>query len=81
MTPTLMDEPQGGIDRAVRLGLMVLLSALVGLLLVLGLWLEGPSAHGSERTQTVLMDRSEDWNQGPAVAEEPAPQDPMRRRR
>jgi hypothetical protein len=37
---------------------MVLLSALVGLLLVLGLWLEGPTAHGSERVQTVSMDGS-----------------------
>jgi hypothetical protein len=58
MTPLVSEEPQGGIDRAVRLGLMVVLSALVGLLLVLGLWLEGPTAHGSERAQTVSMDRS-----------------------
>jgi hypothetical protein len=57
-TSTLTDQQHGGIDRAVRLGLMVLLSALVGLLLVLGLWLEGPAAHGTERAQTVLMDRS-----------------------
>jgi hypothetical protein len=57
-TTTLTEQQQGGVDRAVRLGLMVLLSALVGLLLVLGLWLEGPAAHGSERAQAVLMDRS-----------------------
>jgi len=59
MMPVLAEEPRGGIDRAVRLGLMVLLSALVGLLLVLGLWLEGPAtAHGNERPQTVSMDSS-----------------------
>jgi hypothetical protein len=58
VTPALTEQPRGGIDRAVRLGLMVLLSALVGLLLVLGLWLEGPAAHGSERSQAVLMDKS-----------------------
>ena len=59
MTPSVgATEESRGVDRAVRLGLMVLLSALVGLLLVLGLWLEGPTAHGSERAQAVLMDRS-----------------------
>ena len=52
----VVEDPRGGLDRLVRLGLMVLLSALVGLLLVLGIWLEGPSAHGSERAQTVSMD-------------------------
>jgi hypothetical protein len=49
MMPLLAREQTGGIDRAVRVGLTLLLSALVGLLLVLGLWLEGPAAHGSER--------------------------------
>jgi hypothetical protein len=49
MTPLLAQEHAGRIDRAVRVGLTLLLSALVGLLLVLGLWLEGPAAHGSER--------------------------------
>jgi hypothetical protein len=71
MTPLLAQEQSGGVDRAVRVGLMLLLSALVGLLLVLGLWLEGPAAHGSERgalrpppavvpTTSVLGDKSPD---------------------
>ena len=59
-SPAIAEEAPSGIDRAVRLGLMVLLSALVGLLLVLGLWLEGPTAHGSERAQTVSMDSTSD---------------------
>jgi len=57
MTPSLLDEPRGGVDRAVRLGLLLLLSVLVGTLLVLGFWLEGPAAHGSERPAAVLTDR------------------------
>jgi len=51
MTPALTEENTSGADRAVRLGLLMLLSALVGLLLVLGFWLEGPTARGSEQAQ------------------------------
>jgi hypothetical protein len=60
MTPVLShaQEPRWGIDRAVRLGLLVLLSALVGVLLVLGFWFEGPAAHVNERPQTVLTNLS-----------------------
>jgi hypothetical protein len=58
MTPSFIEEPRSGIDRAVRLGLLVLLSALIGALLVLGFWLEGPVARGSERASPVLTDRT-----------------------
>jgi hypothetical protein len=49
MTPALTKEATGGMDRAVRLGLLVLLSAMVGVLLTLGFWLEGPGAGVSAR--------------------------------
>jgi hypothetical protein len=58
MTPSLTENPTRGIDRAVRLGLLLLLTALVGTLLVLGFWLEGPAAHGSERPPAVLTDKT-----------------------
>jgi hypothetical protein len=58
MTPALTEDTRHGMDRAVRLGLLLLLSVLVGALLVLGFWLEGPAAHGSERPPAVLSDRT-----------------------